>query len=531
MRLSILLAFSVACLFVNGQENRPISVKSTVNDVKLYLAGAQVKRSLSINLPKGTTTIVVKNLPNTFDASTLTVEGKGDFTILSIMEQWADSQPSIPAEAKILQDSLTLLISKKDEAEAMQSVLDEEEKFLNQNRAIGGQQAGIKAADLREASDFFRLRMERIKKEKLSNRNSIAQLNKDIERVKAKLYPFSSSRLQLNQELAITILAERPISAKMNISYYTSSAHWVPTYDIRSKGYGEPVDLILKASTYNATGESWENVNLSFSTGRPTEGSTPPMLTTWFLRPIAPPPPPAPVSYRKMATPEMAVQGAVLDEYTHTTSAEITIRQDAMVTTEYAIPLAYSVATGKDPLIVEINRQSLTANYEYIVTPKLSQKAYLVARIGNTDNISLLSAKASIFLEGTYTGAANLNAAMTTDSLMLPLGIDDAIQVERLRVKDFKARRFLGSKVTESVGWDITVRNNKRKSIIITVNDQIPVATDRNIQVTVETISGGNLNPDNGFINWKLNLDANDSKKLRFSYNVEFPKDMKIILE
>jgi hypothetical protein len=50
------------------------------------------------------------------------------------------------------------------------------------------------------------------------------------------------------------------------------SAGWTPAYDLRAKGVGQPIDLLMKAQVTNNTGEDWSKVELSLSSGNPTLG-------------------------------------------------------------------------------------------------------------------------------------------------------------------------------------------------------------------------------------------------------------------
>jgi hypothetical protein len=120
---------------------------------------------------------------------------------------------------------------------------------------------------------------------------------------------------------------------------------------------------------------------------------------------------------------------------------------------------------------------------------------------------------------------------MTGDTLSLPLGIDNAITVNRNRIKDFKSKNFIGSRVSETIGWEITVRSLKQAPIKLKLTDQIPMTTDKTIKVEVEDLSKGKLNTENGFVDWSINLEPGKTHTLRLVYKVEYPKEMKLMLE
>ena len=529
-----LLLSSVLAVATFAQHDAVVPVNSDVSHVKLYIGGAQVTRTASISIGKGTTKLVVKNLPNTIDASTFTVEGKGDFTILSIMEGYSNQAQNLPNEAKPIKDSLTLLLTQKEDIENAQLILSEEENFLNLNRTIGGKETGITAAELKQIHEFYKSRYASVKKEQLANRRKLTDLNKEIERLKARLYPFTADRVSLNQQLEIVVMASKAVSGSMNISYYTSAAGWQPVYDIRAEGFAKPIDLILKASATNGTGENWKNVRFTFSTGRPVLGATPPVINPWFLRPIQPPRPvaaPMSLSRSKMAE-EIAYESIDYDERQLAgSSADFSVRQEAMLATDYDIPIAYSLATGKDPLTVEVEKTSLKANFEHTATPKLSAYAFIVAKIPNTEGLALLNAKASIYLDGAYTGSAYISPGMVSDTITLPIGVDNGVLVKRTRVKEFTSRKVIGSKVTETIGWQLEVSNKRSSAITLVLKDQVPVSTDKSIQVKPDELSGGTIDESTGIIKWNVKLDAGKNKNLKFTYSVEYPKDKHIVLE
>lgn len=534
-RTSIIAILLCGFIAAQGQVNSQIPVSSNVEQVILYIGGAQVTRTASVNLPKGTSKLIVKQLPSTIDASTFTVEGKGDFTILSIMEGYSNEPQSLPKEAKLIKDSLTLLLLQKEDTENAQIILGEEENFLNLNRSISGQQDGINAAELKQIHEFYKSRFTSVKKEQLANRRKLIDLNKEIERLKARLYPFSANRVSLNQELAITVLANKAVNGTLKISYYTAAAGWNPTYDIRTLGAGEPIDLVLKASARNATGENWENVNFTFSTGKPVLGATPPVIYPWFLRPIQPPRPMATTmsTLRSSAKEEIAYEVSELDDFSYSasSSADYTTKQEAMLAIDYGIPIPYSLPTGKDPLTVEVEKTTFNAVYEHTATPKLSSNVYLIAKIPNTEGINLLSANAAVYLNGAYTGTAYIAPEMVADTITLPIGVDNGVMVERTRVKDFTSRRVIGSKVTETIGWELTVVNKRNNPITLKLKDQVPISTDKSIQVKPNELSGGMLEGETGIITWDVQLDSGKTKKLKFNYGVDYPKDKQIYLE
>lgn len=192
---------------------------------------------------------------------------------------------------------------------------------------------------------------------------------------------------------------------------------------------------------------------------------------------------------------------------------------------EFDIALPYTIPTGNTPQLVDIKSHEVKAGFQYTAVPKVDQDAFLVGNVTDWDELNLLSGNANIFFEGTFVGESFIDVNNTNDTLSLSLGRDKKVVVKRNKLKDFTKKNFIGSNKKEEFAFEIEVRNTKKESIEILVEDQIPVS--QNSQIEVETIDTGGAayNKDNGKLQWKLNLGAGETKKLLFKYSVKYPKN------
>ena len=62
-------------------------VKSKIKSVTVFQRGAQIFRTASVSLKKGHQLIVFSNLSTGINSSSIQVNGKGDFTIMSVTHQ------------------------------------------------------------------------------------------------------------------------------------------------------------------------------------------------------------------------------------------------------------------------------------------------------------------------------------------------------------------------------------------------------------------------------------------------------------
>lgn len=221
---------------------------------------------------------------------------------------------------------------------------------------------------------------------------------------------------------------------------------------------------------------------------------------------LAPPPPP------------VVAAAPVVEQVENTTSFE------------FQIALPYSVPSDNKPYTVEIDQFPLPASYEYYCAPKLDPSAFLTARLTDWEEYRLLNGEASLFFEGTYIGKAFINAEQTEDTLSLSLGRDGNIVVQRNKQKQLSSRQFIGSKQQQVAGWEIEIRNKKAQAVSIVIEDQFPVSTEKDIDVSLDTHNAQEVDAGAGKLIWRLDLPANRQEKLQFQYTVKYPKGVRLDL-
>lgn len=133
--------------------------------------------------------------------------------------------------------------------------------------------------------------------------------------------------------------------------------------------------------------------------------------------------------------------------------------------------------------------------------------------------------EANIIFEGLYVGKTNINPNQTADTLNLSMGRDKKISIKREKVVDKSGTKFLSSYKEQTFTYDITIRNNKKEDIDMLLKDQYPLSSDK--EITIELLEDGKatVNSETGIMTWKLKLGSNETKKIRISYKVKYPKD------
>jgi uncharacterized protein (TIGR02231 family) len=227
---------------------------------------------------------------------------------------------------------------------------------------------------------------------------------------------------------------------------------------------------------------------------------------------------------------EVVVQGyGRKDKKVASTSiSNFTTIQENQLNVSFDIDIPYDILSNSKPHSVALKEIKLPATYKYYAAPRVEKEAFLLAEINEYSKYNLLPGEANIIFEGLYVGKTVINPNQTSDTLNLSMGRDKKISIKREKVVDKSGTRFLSSKKEQTFTFDITVRNNKKEAADILVKDQYPLSTDKEIEIELLESSSAKENKETGVLTWSLKLNPNETKKVRISYKVRYPKDKTI---
>ncbi len=206
------------------------------------------------------------------------------------------------------------------------------------------------------------------------------------------------------------------------------------------------------------------------------------------------------------------------------------IIETGITNTNFKIDKTYSIPSDGDVTVIEVDRFSVPANYEYFTAPVLNENVFLTAKIGNWEQYNLLPAEANVYFEGSYSGKTNINPEATTDSLTISLGVDPNIIVKRTQRNDFKKTTFIGNNKVVYKGFEIELRNNKQSKIQLTLVDRVPITQNKSIKLDDIETGTSEYDKEKGILKWVFNLEPGETDKVEHSYSVKYPKGKRVNL-
>lgn len=284
MRLIFTILASLLIIQAFTQTVKEKELKTEINEVTVFLNGAQIFESGNVTIPTGKTILKIRNLSPYLDEKSIQVKADGDFTILSVNHKF-NYLNELKKDEKIdslvkLEEDLESSISREN---ARLTVLKEKHSLLNENKNLGGQTSGATIAQLKQAIEFYEIEISKIKEEEIKINKNIELKKKDQAKLGQQLKELNEKNSLPSSEVEIRVSSENQFNTKVSLTYLVANAGWYPKYDIRVENIKSPLELTYKAEVFQNTGVDWKNVKLRFSNGDPNQSGVVPELNTWNL--------------------------------------------------------------------------------------------------------------------------------------------------------------------------------------------------------------------------------------------------------
>lgn len=531
-RFKLLLIAFITWLTVAAQSGETeLRATSTITNVTVYLNQAQITRVAKVNLQAGTTRLVFDRVSPLINLNSIQVKTESNITLLSVSQRnnflQNDEKPQFIIE---LEDTLQKTNIALQQVQIRKEAYVLEKDLLLTNKSLGGANSGVKIDDLEDALTLYRKRTIDIGEELLKLSAAEVKIQNIRKKLQAQLDEYLGNA-NSTVEVIVTLKSLQSVAnAKIEWSYLVSNGSWSPLYDIRVKDTKSPLQLVNKAIIRQSTGEDWKNVVLKLSTSNPNESGTKPELQTTYLgfrsfdqlqykRSI--------LESRKSRTDRSEAMpvyqdGIAVQATGNVPQNAITTQTD--VNLEFNVTSAYTIPSDNNEHQVDLTISTLNATYAYAAVPRLTKDAFVTAQVLNNDMPNQVSGPAKIYFDGSYMGETQLSSS-TADTVLFSLGRDKRINIQRVLLKDFSSKSLSGSIRKEQSTWEITIRNTRKEPIQIAVEDLIPVSTDKEIEVKLIQSGGATFEEATGKLKWLLNIDAEKSQSVRFSFEVKYPKE------
>lgn len=545
---SLLFPLAVIAGFT-AHAQKPVFTQAKIASARVYNNAAELKHKATVPVVSGTSEIVITNVANYLNENTVQIGVPKNVTVMSVqftnayVEEYDNNQDS--PLVKPVKDEIT---KKEADLKTLQNQLTSERKsveLLDKNQSMSNAQ-NFSVAELTKLLEYYKT-----KRTDLSNSiNKLEEQEKKIQEeltaLKGKLTFNETSAEKMSQgKLIVNVMSSQAGTIPLEISYLTNQALWYPSYEMRIDKINAPIQMVYKAQVQQNTGIDWRNVKLALTSGPANQNTFAPELQPWFLdyyytnayqeadkvmeevsvrssrnivkKDIQGRPNASFVQTLQSQVPGLAISTSTMSDYTQINESQLNITFD--------IDVPYTILSNNKQHSVSLKDVQLPATYSYITAPKLDANAYLIAKIKNYGDYNILPGEANVIFEDMYVGKTFVNANANEDDLKLSLGKDPNISVSRTLISDKSGTKMLSSRKVQDFVYEISIRNNKKESVTLIVEDQKPISSNNDIEVSLSDKGGAAINEETGKLTWELSVKPNETKKIRFGYQVKSAKD------
>jgi uncharacterized protein (TIGR02231 family) len=324
---------------------------------------------------------------------------------------------------------------------------------------------------------------------------------------------------RLAAEVEIDLEADAAGEHELEVAYTVPCALWRPLHRATLLAGGE-VRFECEAAVWQATGEDWDDVQLTFSTARPTQRSTPPLL----------------------ADDELALQRR------REKKVDVEVREAAIATTgegfapgaepgEAGLP---GVADGGEPRLLDASGRARVrsdgtmhrvpvfaftapAEVDRICCPELTPLVHLRSLQPNTARHPLLAGPVTLLRRSGYVGRSTVDFVAPGERFAMGWGSEDAVRVRR-EVRERRERSKLTGKLTIARRVELSISNLDDQPTDFTLKERVPVSEIDKVTVQLdaaETSPQPSSRPDDqGIVTWQVSLPPHGTRTITLAYSV-----------
>ena len=553
-----------------------------ISKVTVYRGQALVTRTVSIDLPPGTSEFIVKDLPAMIVPESIYAQTSDDTKVLSVRYREKAVRENTREEVKQLDAQIEDVQHQIKYAESEHKHLDLQWQMFEKLKdfTIAAAKSDLSRGLLtfepveslvemieKKGLEYYKQRMEL--------EDKIAGLIKEQGLLDRKRKELVAGQSRTNREAVLFISSPKDSLRRaggkkiaIQLSYLVGGANWQQQYNLRADPDNSNVLIEYNAVVNQTSGEDWDGVALNLSTAEPTMVAAPPVLEPML------------VALSHPAQTQQLQQGGFVGaaqarQYQESRKAniikgiaanselnELAISNQAFffragqkelqefqqqiaqisrtegISVTYDLPGRLTLPSRSDQQLVSIASITAKADFTLIATPLLTDYVYLQADLLNNSDTVLLPGQASIFRNGEFVGKSRLPQVTIGERFTAGFGIDSQVQV--VRELENKKTRIQGGNRIDTYDYRIALSNYKNTPVELQLLDRLPYTDDASIKIELEKTEP-ELSTDSeylrkagkkGILRWDLKLAPNtidrDSTVVKYSFTMEYDRNMQI---
>ncbi|AQT67862.1 hypothetical protein STSP2_01014 [Anaerohalosphaera lusitana] len=559
----------------------PQTTTGQITDVTVYHGQALVTRTLDLELPTGTSEVVVDDLPNHILPDSIYALSDNGTKVISIRYRNQPVEEDTRQEIKELEERIEQVNNEITEANRQKMIGQDMNVFYKGlwGLSVDGTDADlehglIKANEIEKLTMHLEDRYVEWHNQMTEMMFRINELNQQLDFLKRQRDELNAGSSKTKRQAVLYLQSPSKTQANVTVNYLVNGANWIPSYNLRAVPDESTARIEYNAVVNQTSGENWNNVAVELSTAQPTMTATPPTLQPMEItlsartgRTNQPP-----TKFGLPAMPGMKHDQSAVSNLRSLNSArqrasqggvkaqqqleklamgnqmlEFSMAADEVkafkkaiaetplvegISVTYKLPGRMTLPSRSDQQIVTIAASDVPAEFTLVATPLLTDYVYLQGELTNSSDIIFLPGKASIFRNGEFAGTGDMPLVTVGEKFTTGFGADS--QVQAVRLLEDKITRIQGGNQIDTYTYKITIKNYKDTETSLRLLDRLPYTEDKSIRIELTDAKPklAEKKPEKGILTWNLTLPpdttADNATTVSYTYTMEYDKSMRI---
>ncbi|MBN1787993.1 MAG: mucoidy inhibitor MuiA family protein [Sedimentisphaerales bacterium] len=585
-QIFIIIAAVIYSLATIGFAEIP-ETTGTISSITVYRGQALVTRTVDIDLPNGTSELIVGNLPDKIVPESLYAQTSDDIKVLSVRYRQKAVMEDTREEVKELDGQIEEKELQISHAEGDRNHLASQWK--NMYSKLRAFTIDAKENDLNRGlltfepieklTTYIEQKGLEYHRQITEKKDEIASLKKELELLNRKRQELDAGRSRTEHQAVLFIKNSKNNRSAIELSYLVNGANWLPQYNLRADPDKSNVLIEYNAVVNQTSGEDWNQATTYLSTAEPAMVAAAPVLEPMIVTLGHPSGQQLDMQTANTGVPssasnfldrssqfeellrsrranskrgkaaqsqlrQIAVSNQVLEFIADREDLDKMKRQrERIIRSEgisvtYKLPGKLTLPSRTDQQLVTIAMVKADANFILLATPLMTDYVYLQAEVLNDSQTVFLPGPASMFRNGEFVGKSDLPIVTIGEKFTAGFGIDSQVQVARELAN--KTTRIQGGNQIDTYEYRISLNNYKNESAKLLLLDRLPYTENNSIKIELlktnpqlsEEAEYVRTAGKKGILRWNLNLKPNTTEQnatiVKYSYTMEYDRNMNI---
>lgn len=356
--------------------------------------------------------------------------------------------------------------------------------------------------------------------ERLALEHQLEELEDEIKRLDRRASATAQVSDAVAAEVVVEVWAASAGVYAVQVDYVVPGACWRPYHRAQLvelvKGKDPVLHFTSEGCVWQNTGEDWNDVQLIFSTERPSLGTEPPRLATETL-----------YVQRKsevvhVEAREQEVQTTGLGGAPKQRSQDLPGIDDGGEVLALKALARASVPSDGRPYRAPLMAFTSPTTLEYVLAAELAEAVILKTTHVNRSQQPILAGPVDLVRGGGYVGRTSLLFIAPGENFAIGWGPDGAVRVQRSLTQAKEERGMLSGWVSQINTIEVRLSNLGPQERTIHVSERVPVSEIDKVKIEVDAAATTDrARPDNnGLVRWKVELPGFGRVRLGLAYVV-----------